>query len=119
AEIIEKHITIDRTLKGTDQAGSLGKDGVRRMVRDVRLLELGLGKEEIFIEPAVLPVKSKLERSLATKKALKKGDLIRENDLHLLSPGNGLPWNKRGKLIGRRLKMDLGADELIFLNMLD
>lgn len=119
AEIIEKHITIDRSLKGTDQAGSLGKDGVRRMVRDIRLLELSFGKEEIFIEPAVQTAKTKLERSLATKKALKKGDLIYEKDLHLLSPGNGIPWSERGKLIGRKLKRDLGADELIFLKMLD
>ncbi len=29
AEIIEKHITIDRHMKGTDQAGSLGPDGVK------------------------------------------------------------------------------------------
>ena len=39
AEIIEKHITIDRCMKGTDQAGSLGPDGVNRMVRDIRVAE--------------------------------------------------------------------------------
>ena len=37
AEVIEKHITIDRRMKGTDQAGSLGPDGVNRMVRDIRI----------------------------------------------------------------------------------
>ena len=64
AEIIEKHITIDRSMKGTDQAGSLGADGVRRMVRDIRLMELSMGKEELFIEPAVKEVKHKLESVL-------------------------------------------------------
>lgn len=39
AEIIEKHVTIDRHMKGTDQAGSLGPDGVNRMVRDIRIAE--------------------------------------------------------------------------------
>ena len=39
AKIIEKHITIDRRMKGTDQKGSLGPDGVNRMVRDIRLIE--------------------------------------------------------------------------------
>ena len=36
AEIIEKHITLDRRMKGTDQKGSLGADGIYRMVRDIR-----------------------------------------------------------------------------------
>ena len=39
AKMIEKHITIDRRMKGTDQKGSLGPDGVNRMVRDIRLIE--------------------------------------------------------------------------------
>lgn len=41
AEIIEKHITIDRRMKGTDQAGSLGPEGVYRMVRDIRVANIG------------------------------------------------------------------------------
>src|SRR5690606_34870504 len=70
AEIVEKHITLDRNMKGTDQAGSLGKDGVRRMVRDIRLLEMSLGTEEVFEDPSVQSVKIKLERSPATTKDL-------------------------------------------------
>jgi len=66
AKIIEKHITIDRNMKGTDQKNSLGPDGVRRMVRDIRLMEMSLGKKEIFIEDAVYESKIKLERSIAS-----------------------------------------------------
>ena len=50
AEIIEKHITIDRHMKGTDQAGSLGPDGVNRMVRDIRIAERWLGEEKLYID---------------------------------------------------------------------
>ena len=39
AEIIEKHITIDRKMKGTDQPGSLGLDGMARLVREIRNLD--------------------------------------------------------------------------------
>ncbi|MDE6352041.1 MAG: N-acetylneuraminate synthase family protein, partial [Muribaculaceae bacterium] len=48
AEIIEKHITIDRRMKGTDQAGSLGPDGVNRMLRDIRVAERWMGREELY-----------------------------------------------------------------------
>ncbi|NJW53431.1 N-acetylneuraminate synthase family protein [Salinimicrobium oceani] len=113
AQIIEKHITIDRCLKGTDQKGSLGKDGVRRMVRDIRLMEMSLGTEDIFVQPAVKDVKQKLERSLASKKHLASGHKISESDLHLLSPGIGFRWTEREKIVGKILKKDIGKDEII------
>lgn len=113
AEIIEKHITIDRLMKGTDQAGSLAIEGISRMIRDIRNLEMSMGKEEIFICDNVAVAKEKLERSVALLKNLKKGDLISEKDLHLLSPGNGLKWAERNKILGRRLNKDIPQDELI------
>ena len=115
AEIIEKHITIDRSMKGTDQSGSLGADGLRRMVRDIRLMELALGREDLFIEPAVRKAKNKLERSIAASKNLHAGDIIKENDIHLLSPGDGLQWHERTKLIGNKLLKDIPEDEIIYL----
>ena len=59
AEIIEKHITIDRHMKGTDQAGSLGPDGVNRMVRDIRIAERWLGEEKLYIDKSVINSKIK------------------------------------------------------------
>lgn len=115
AEIIEKHITIDRRMKGTDQAGSLGPDGVNRMVRDIRLFEKSLGKEEIFIEESVTSAKNKLERSVASLKDLKVGDIISESDIHLLSPGDGVKWRDRGQLIGKKLKNPISKNEIIYL----
>ncbi|MBF1539518.1 MAG: N-acetylneuraminate synthase family protein, partial [Prevotella salivae] len=66
AKIIEKHITIDRGMKGTDQKGSLGPDGVRRMVRDIRLAEHWMGTEDLYIDRSVAASKVKLERSIAS-----------------------------------------------------
>ncbi|GAA4175723.1 MULTISPECIES: N-acetylneuraminate synthase family protein [Sphingobacterium] len=114
AEIIEKHITIDRRMKGTDQAGSLGPDGVNRMVRDIRLFEGSLGVEDIFIEDDVKAAKVKLERSIATLKDLKAGDIITADDLHLLSPGDGLKWSERDTIIGKTINKDIAKDEIIY-----
>lgn len=75
AEIIEKHITIDRHMKGTDQLGSLGPDGVNRMVRDIRVAERWMGVEDLYIDNCVASAKVKLERSIASKRTLKKEKL--------------------------------------------
>jgi len=114
AEIIEKHITLDRRMKGTDQKGSLGADGIYRMVRDIRVLEMSFGKEEIFIEPSVMAARVKLERSIATNKNLKKGKIISENDIHMLSPGDGFKWSEKDKLVGKTLKVDIAENEIIY-----
>lgn len=114
AKIIEKHITIDRHMKGTDQKGSLGPDGVNRMVRDIRITERWLGREDLYIEPSVAEARVKLERSLATRRALEAGHVLTEEDLHMLSPGNGFKWAERGQVIGRKLRTALPSDEIIY-----
>ena len=114
AEIIEKHITIDRRMKGTDQQGSLGPDGVNRMIRDIRIAEHWLGREELYIDPAVAAAKVKLERSIATNKALHPGDIIKEEDIHLLSPGDGFKWADCDKVVGRQVRKEIPRNEIIY-----
>jgi sialic acid synthase len=114
AEIIEKHITIDRRMKGTDQAGSLGPDGVNRMVRDIRYTELSLGVEDIYIEKSVESSKIKLERSIATMHNMATGETIKSDDIHMLSPGDGFKWDEKEKVIGKVVKHDIKANEIIY-----
>lgn len=114
AKIIEKHITLDRQMKGTDQKGSLEIDGIYRMVRDIRNLEKSFGEETIFISDSVKSAKIKLERSIASNKKLKKGHVITSDDIHLLSPGDGIQWNDRDLVIGQKLLTDLQKNETIY-----
>lgn len=114
AEIIEKHITIDRRMKGTDQAGSLGPDGVIRMIRDIRMTEYWLGIEDLFIDKCVNNSKQKLERSIATNKFIKAGSIINENDIHMLSPGDGYKWSERNIIIGAIAKKNIPENEIIY-----
>lgn len=118
ARVIEKHITIDRRMKGTDQAGSLGIDGINRLVRDIRVMELSMGVEDIFIEEATASAKVKLERSLATSRPLKAGEVITESDVHMLSPGDGFKWEQRNEVIGKAAKVNIDQDEIIYPTLL-
>jgi sialic acid synthase SpsE len=119
AQIVEKHITIDRRMKGTDQEGSLGPDGMMRMVRDIRLLEMSMGVEDIFIENSTQTARLKLERSVASKRAIAMGEVITEDDIHLLSPGDGFKWRDRDQVVGKAASSDIPADEIIYPNMIN
>lgn len=113
AKVIEKHITLDRTLKGTDQKGSLAPEGIFRMMRDIRNVDKAMGKENMFINPSVSAAKQKLERSIATNKFIDKGSIIKKEDLHLLSPGTGFRWSEREQVIGKKAKIAIPKNELI------
>lgn len=114
AEIIEKHVTIDRRMKGTDQACSLGPDGVNRMIRDIRVAERWMGIDDLYIDKNVISSKVKLERSIASRRLLKRGDVIKIEDLHMLSPGDGYKWSQLSEVIGRVVKEDILANEIIY-----
>lgn len=114
AKIIEKHVTIDRRMKGTDQIGSLGPDGVNRMVRDIRVTERWLGREDLYIEPAVASARIKLERSIATRHALAVGHVITDDDIHLLSPGDGFKWIDKSQVVGATVTRPIAGNEIIY-----
>lgn len=114
AKIIEKHITLDRRMKGTDQAGSLGPDGVHRMVRDIRILDQSMGIEDIFIVKDTETAKIKLERSIATNRSMKVGEIITEKDIHMLSPGDGFKWSEKYEILGRKLINSISENEVIY-----
>ena len=100
AEVIEKHVTLDRTLRGSDHAGSLERDGLYRMMRDIRHLEVAAwcpDRNRQLTQAA----QSKLERTCAAARPVWKGDEITEDKLVMLSPpGDGVLWRDRAQVLG-------------------
>jgi len=65
ATSIERHITLNRAMYGSDQAASLEKAGLVRMVRDVREIDRVLGNGKKHIWDSELPAQKKLREILA------------------------------------------------------
>ena len=62
ATFIERHITLDRTMWGTDHSASLEPAGIEKLVRDIRIVELALGDGIKRVYESELPVRAKLRR---------------------------------------------------------
>lgn len=60
ATSIERHVTMDRTMYGSDQAASLEPKGLERVVRDVKRIDMLLGDGIKRIWPSEIPVMKKL-----------------------------------------------------------
>ncbi len=60
ARVVERHITLDRSMWGSDQAASLEPSGLTKLVRDIRLVEQSLGSPEKRVLERELPIVAKL-----------------------------------------------------------
>jgi N-acetylneuraminate synthase len=60
--MIERHITLDRAMWGSDQAASVEPQGLMKLVRDIRAVEAGLGDGVKVITRDEVPIIQKLRR---------------------------------------------------------
>lgn len=118
ATVIEKHVTLDTSMKGTDHKGSADMNTFHTMVHDIRSLEFSMGEWVMKRDNSVAGAKEKLERSLAFNRDIKAGEIIKEVDLHMISPGNGLKWEDKLSVIGKTLVVDQLKNTLIELGKL-
>lgn len=60
--VVERHITIDRAMWGSDQAASLEPNGLNRMVRNIRLIPICLGDGKKIVYESEKPILEKLRK---------------------------------------------------------
>jgi len=63
ADFVERHITLDRAMWGSDQAASVEPGGVIRLVRDIRVIERALGDGEKRVYESEMKARDRLRRS--------------------------------------------------------
>lgn len=114
AQIIEKHLTLDRSMGGPDAEFSLEPDEFRRMVDGVREAELAVGEVDYSLSEEDI----KRRRSLFIVKDVPKGEILKEEHVRSLRPGHGLaPWHLE-EILGRLASRDLKRGEPLEWSML-
>lgn len=114
ARVIEKHFTLDRNLPGPDHRASLEPDELKEMVKAIRNVEKAIAGDGLK-KPSESESKNKkvVRKSLHASQTMKKGHIIVENDLIPLRPANGISPMDITEVIGRKLKSDISAFEIL------
>jgi N-acetylneuraminate synthase len=113
AVIIEKHLTLDRTLEGPDHSASLEPEEFQRMVQAIRNVEQAFGEAPFGQAPQEIENVLPMRRSLHAAKSIKAGQVIQREDLAVLRPYVGLdPW-LIDLVIGRRSRANIDQEEPI------
>ena len=113
ARIIERHFTLDRTMKGGDHAASLEPTGFQKMVRDIRHVEASLGSYEKSIQESEKPIFKKLGKSLVSINFIPSGSIISKDMITTKGPGTGISPMKFNDILGKKTTIDIEEDSII------
>lgn len=118
ARIIEKHFTLNRTLKGTDHVFSLEPQGMQKMIRDLNRAALAIGDgEKVIYDEEVAPI-AKMGKMIVAARNLPAGHKISIQDIEYRSPFNGLPPSDTPKVIGKVLTVEISQFAPLSLEIL-
>jgi len=114
AAVIEKHFTIDRKFVGPDHASSLEPEELELMVNSIRNVELAVsGNGEKLPTPSEKKNISLVRKSIHSSKFIKSGQIISEDDLIPLRPGDGISPMEWYKIIGSKARNDIPSYQKI------
>lgn len=113
AAVIEKHMTLDRSLPGPDHRMSLLPGEMASLVKGVREVESALGtgvKRPVAAEKEIARVARK---SLVAARTLRPGETLDRSSIAILRPGTGLPPSALPAVVGRRARKTIPAGALL------
>lgn len=113
ARIVERHITMDRTMRGSDHIASLDPEQLDVVVKGIRDLEKALGSNVKRIRESEKPFMEKLCKSVVLAKDVKAGEVLDEKNLSVKHPGTGISPLMWDSLIGKRVIVELKKDQLL------
>ena len=109
--IVEKHFTLDRNWPGPDQALSIEPQELRELVKGAKAIKQAMGSNKEIIE-AEKPVINFARECVVAIKDIKAEDTLSIDNIWVKRPGNGeIPAKNLYKVLGKKVKVDIGYDE--------
>ncbi len=115
ARVIEKHLTLDRTLPGPDHKASLEPDAFTAMVHAIRNIEQALGDGIKLPRPSEAKNRPIARKSLVAARPIRAGEPFTPENVIAKRPGTGLSPMRWDDVMGRFAGRDYTNDELIEL----
>lgn len=113
ARMIEKHLTLDRSLPGPDHLASIEPTSFSQMVRSIREIEQAIGSGSKAPTSSELETRSIARKSLVASRRIEVGEIFDFDNVVAKRPGSGLAPNFLWRLVGCRAKHAYDSDEMI------
>ncbi len=113
AKVIEKHFTLDKSLKGNDHYHAMDPADLNRLVANIELIDKVRGggiKQPLDCE---LEARKQARRSLVSRRAIEEGEALCLENVEFKRPGTGISPADFHKVAGLRLRHRIEADHII------
>lgn len=110
AEMIEKHLTLDKSMEGPDHSASLNPHEFAEMVRQIRAIEVALGNGVKWPNASEERIKPLVRRRIVAAHDLPVGTTLGWEHLCFKRADEGLYVEQADALIGRQLNVSLAED---------
>ena len=116
SKIIEKHITLNRNLKGPDHKSSFEPDTFSQYVKLIRNVPLLMGKS--LKKPNLVEIKTKklVRKSIFAKFNIRRGEILDEKNLICKRPQSGISPKYWDKIIGKKAIKNFKTNQKIKIN---
>lgn len=115
ATVIEKHFTLDKNMNGPDHKASLEPQDLRAMVKAIRNIEQALGSGHKVISASERKNIEVARKSIVAACPIRKGDLLTDENLTVMRPGNGISPMRWEEVIGTYATRNYQEEEPIEL----
>lgn len=113
AVVIEKHITLDRSMEGPDHSASLEPHELKEMIDFIRKAEEALGSPLKKPTKNETSIKNIARKSLVANMPIMKNSVLTEGMIAVKRPGMGISPQFFESIIGKKITVDLRKDDLI------
>lgn len=110
AQVIEKHFSFDKSLKGNDHYHSMDKIDLKNFRKREEYINMSLSEDFLNLDSQRL-AKINARRSIVANRDLKRGEIINPEMISVKRPGTGIEPIMIDIIIGLELKSDLNYDE--------
>jgi N,N'-diacetyllegionaminate synthase len=119
AAIIEKHLTLDRTMEGPDHRASSEPTEFAALVAGIRMIERSIGDGVKRPAASEQAMRSIVRKSIFAKHAIPAGHIISATDLIFRRPGSGISPARLPEIIGRQAKQAIDGGSPLDWSFLD
>ncbi|CAH2293546.1 sialic acid synthase [Pelobates cultripes] len=114
AKVVERHVTLDKTWKGSDHQASLEPNEFVELVRSIRLVEKAMGSSVKRLLPCEVACHNKLGKSVVAKTRIPAGSVLTLNMLTVkVAEPRGFPPEEIFDLEGKTVKREIAEDESV------
>ena len=110
---IEKHFTLDKTLKGNDHYHAMDPKDAERILASIDEMDMIRGSGEIRCLDTEAAARKNARRSIVSATDIQKGTVITEEMLTYKRPGTGISPTRMEELLGMKAAEDIPEDTIL------